>query len=69
MSLLKVMVLLGALVLGLMNAYQAVTGRRLSKRPSVRADGQMRRQSAIAAAVLIGLALVPLLVLVLQSIR
>ena len=66
MGYLNVLVLLAALALGLMNAYQAVTGRRLSKRPSVRSDRQMRRQSAIGAVVLIGLALAPL-VLVLGS--
>jgi hypothetical protein len=66
MSYLNLVVLAGALALGLMNAYQAVTGRRLSKRPSVRSDRQMRRQSAIAAVVLIGLALASL-VLVLAS--
>ena len=34
------------------NAYQAITGKRVSKRPSRRTDQQMRRQSAIAAVVL-----------------
>ena len=38
-----------------LNAYQAVTGRRLSKAPSRRDDATMRRQSAVAA-VLLGVA-------------
>jgi hypothetical protein len=46
-----------ALVLGLLvggiNLYQAVTGKRVSKKPSRRSDAVMRRQSAIAAAVMI----------------
>jgi hypothetical protein len=41
------------IVLGAMNLYQALTGRRLSKRPSVRSDAEVRRQSAIAAALLL----------------
>jgi hypothetical protein len=40
--------LAGGVVAGL-NAYQAITGRRLSKAPSKRDDRTMRRQSAIAA--------------------
>ena len=40
------------LALAVLNAYQAITGRRVSKRPSQRTDEQMRRQSAIAAMVL-----------------
>jgi hypothetical protein len=44
-------------LLGSANAYQALTGQRLSKRASVRSDELMRRQSAIAAAVLVPLAL------------
>jgi hypothetical protein len=46
-------VLIGAcLLLAALNAYQAMTGRRVSKRPSQRTDRQMRRQSAIAAVAL-----------------
>ena len=41
-----------ALALGALDGYQAVTGNRVSRRPSRRTDEQMRRQSAIAAAVL-----------------
>jgi len=48
------LVALPALVLGVMNLYQAVTGNRLSKKPSTRSDSAMRRQSAIAGTVLIG---------------
>jgi hypothetical protein len=40
------------LVVAALNAYQAVTGLRVSKRPSRRTDRQMRVQSAIAAIVL-----------------
>lgn len=40
------------LVVAALDGYQAVTGRRLSKRPSRRTDRQMRVQSAIAAIVL-----------------
>ena len=46
------------------DAYQAVTGRRLSKRPSRRTDQQMRRQSAIAAALLILLGVIEIVILV-----
>jgi hypothetical protein len=49
-------VALGALVLGGMNLFQAVTGRRLSKRPSRRSDAVMRRQSAIAGTALVTMA-------------
>jgi len=45
-------VALGGLVLGGMNLYQAVTGKRVSKKPSTRSDAVMRRQSAIAAPVM-----------------
>jgi hypothetical protein len=34
------------------NAYQAITGRRLSKRPSRRSDEQVRRESTVASAFL-----------------
>ena len=51
-----VIALLG-LLLGSANAYQAVTGRRLSKTPSVRSDYEMRRQSTIAASILLPLTL------------
>ncbi|GAB1644429.1 hypothetical protein KRMM14A1259_48520 [Krasilnikovia sp. MM14-A1259] len=44
-------VLMSGSVAGL-NAYQAITGRRLSKAPSKRDDATMRRQSAIAALLL-----------------
>ena len=67
MSPVNLIVALAALVLGGMNAYQAVTGRRLSRRPSTRSDQQMRRQSAIAAVVLIGLATVVLIGLAIRS--
>ncbi|MEV4641170.1 hypothetical protein AB0J80_27890 [Actinoplanes sp. NPDC049548] len=40
------------LVLAGLNAYQAITRRRLSKAPSRRDDRTMRRQSAVAAVVL-----------------
>lgn len=40
------------LALAGLNAYQAITGRRLSKAPSRRDDRTMRRQSAVAAIVL-----------------
>jgi hypothetical protein len=43
-----VVALAGGVVAGL-NAYQAITGRRLSKAPSKRDGKTMRRQSAIAA--------------------
>lgn len=42
-----------SLTLGGMNIYQAVTGKRLSKRPSTRSDAVMRRQSAIAGTALL----------------
>lgn len=42
-----------ALVLALLDGYQAVTGRRLSKKPSVRTDRRMRQESAVAALVLL----------------
>ena len=42
-----------ALVLGGMNLYQAITGNRLSKKPSTRSDAVMRRQSAIAGTILV----------------
>jgi hypothetical protein len=40
------------LVVAALDGFQAVTGRRLSKRPSRRTDRQMRVQSAVAAIVL-----------------
>ena len=46
------------LVIAALDGYQAITGRRVSKRPSRRSDQQMRRQSAIAAVVLTVLALI-----------
>jgi dolichol kinase len=46
------------LVVAALDGYQAITGRRLSKRPSRRSDEQMRKQSAIAAVVLTVLAVV-----------
>lgn len=49
------LVALAGAVLGSLNAYQAITGRRISKKPSVRTDAQMRRQSAVAAIVLLGM--------------
>jgi hypothetical protein len=48
---LKVVVAVG-LVVAAVDGYQAITGRRVSKRPSRRTDRQMRVQSAIAAIVL-----------------
>ena len=67
MNRVNLIVALAALMLGGMNAYQAVTGRRLSRRPSTRSDQQMRRQSAIAAVVLIGMATVVLIGLAIGS--
>jgi hypothetical protein len=43
------------ILMAVLNAYQAVTGRRLNKAPSRRDDATMRRQSAVAA-VLLGVA-------------
>ena len=40
------------LALAAVNGYQAVTGKRVTSKPSRRTDEQMRRQSAIAAVVL-----------------
>jgi hypothetical protein len=48
---LKVAIALGLMVAAL-DGYQAITGRRVSKRPSRRTDHQMRVQSAVAAIVL-----------------
>ncbi|WP_163571255.1 hypothetical protein [Fodinicola feengrottensis] len=42
----------GCVFLAGLNAYQAITGRRLSKAPSGRDQQTMRRQSSIAAVVL-----------------
>ena len=39
------------MVIFVLNGYQAVTGRRVSRRPSRRTDREMRVQSAIAAVV------------------
>jgi hypothetical protein len=61
-TMLLAVALAGCVALGLADAYQAVTGKRLSKRPSTRTDEQMRRQSAIAAVVLISLAALALIV-------
>jgi hypothetical protein len=58
MNYVLIIALVGCIALAGADAYQAVTGRRLSKRPSRRTDEVMRRQSAIAAAVLAGLGLV-----------
>ena len=60
-------VALAALTLGGMNLFQAVTGKRLSKKPSTRSDAVMRRQSAIAGAVLVvlGVLLAVLLAMIL----
>ena len=54
------------LVVGGMNLYQAVTGSRLSKKSSLRSDETMRRQSAIAAAVLLPLAVLCILLALLS---
>lgn len=48
-------VALACLVLGGMNLYQAITGRRLSTRPSTRSDAVVRRQSTVAGTVLVAL--------------
>jgi hypothetical protein len=56
--LLNGVVLVACLALAALDGYQAVTGRRLSKRPSRRTDEEMRRQSAIAAVLLTLLAVV-----------
>ena len=45
------------------DAYQAITGRRLSKKPSSRSDELMRRQSAIAAVALYACAVIGVIVL------
>jgi hypothetical protein len=45
----KGIVLIVAIAICVLNGYQAVTGRRVSRRPSQRSDHQMRVQSAIAA--------------------
>ena len=50
-------VALACLALGAMNVYQAVTGKRVSKKPSSRSDAVMRRQSAVAGTVLVTLCL------------
>lgn len=65
MELLLALVLVLAVVLAIADGYQAVTGKRLSKRPSRRTDEEMRRQSAIAATVLGALSLLLLVLLVL----
>ena len=62
MSVVLIVVAVAALALGSVNGVQAITGRRLSSRPSVRSDAQMRRESAIAATVLIVVAVIALLV-------
>lgn len=49
-------------LVGGLDACQALTGRRVSKRPSRRSDEKMRRQSAIAAVVLGALGLIGLVV-------
>jgi len=58
----KVVVAGLCLFLGAVDGYQAVTGRRVTKRRSRRTDAQMRRQSAIAAIVLLAGAVVALTV-------
>lgn len=45
-------VIAASLLYASLNAYQAVTGKRISKLPSRRTDEEMRNQSAIAAVVL-----------------
>jgi threonine/homoserine/homoserine lactone efflux protein len=45
----KVILLIVAIVICVLNGYQAVTGRRVSRRPNRRSDHQVRVQSAIAA--------------------
>lgn len=47
-----VAVLFGVFLLAILNGYQALTGKRISQRPSRRSDEEMRMQSAIAAVVL-----------------
>lgn len=57
MSILLLVLILLAMataILGSLNAYQAITGRRVSRKPSVRTDEQVRRQSAGASVVLLG---------------
>jgi len=56
--LLNGVVLIACQLIAAVDGYQAVTGRRVSKRPSRRTDQEMRRQSAIAAVVLTGLAVI-----------
>ncbi len=45
-------VLAPVFLLACLNAYQALTGNRISKQPSRRSDEEMRVQSAIAAVAL-----------------
>jgi hypothetical protein len=45
----KVILVVIAIVICVLNGYQAVTGQRVSRRPSRRSDQQMRVQSAIVA--------------------
>ena len=59
---LLLIVMSGAFVIASANAYQAITGNRLSRKPSRRSESKMRRQSTIAA-VTLGLAGIGLLVL------
>jgi hypothetical protein len=47
----KVILLAVGIVIVALDGYQAVTGRRVSRRPSRRTDREMRVQSAIAAVV------------------
>ena len=63
--LLCALVAVAGTVLGSLNAYQAITGRRVSKKPSQRTDAQMRQQSAVAAVALLGMSTLILVVLVL----
>ena len=51
------LIVVPAVVVGAADAYQAITGNRLSKRPSVRTERRMRVESAIAAVVLIALSI------------
>jgi hypothetical protein len=52
MRLLLLFAAMPVLVVALLDLYPAVTGRRVSKKPSRRTDAEMRRQSAIAGVVL-----------------
>ena len=67
MVVVRVVGLLVAAALAAVNGYQAITGRRLSKRPSSRPIEQMRRQSTIAAVAITALIGLDLAVIVIRG--